>query len=301
MSPRSHSVFAVLAAGLLASGCRDVAGPAPILTDHRVLYSVLEVGSPSVRVVAEEYFAEGFWQPLLGMTGSVSGSQGAAALRPATPDVERCFVPEAPGTIQSDELACYLGALPQPAGASEQLTLDVVMPDGARVSGVVVTPEPPMASIPADSQRVSVAFQQLPELDRLPIAIVPIVLEAAPGGHRVDVVATVERLFVFGGSGATVDPTGCRVETSTAPFREGRLQGAHDLYLYKASCGVTWDSLDLAVHVVSMEANYAGYMDRVLGSSSVDRTRARFGLDGAVGVFGAVATTILPLRVIFDP
>jgi hypothetical protein len=42
-------------------------------------------------------------------------------------------------------------------------------------------------------------------------------------------------------------------------------------------------------------------MERVLGSSSIDATRAGFGIEGAVGVFGAVATTILPLRVVFGP
>jgi len=287
---------------LLAAGCRDAAGPVPVLSYHRAVYSVLEVESSLVRVLAEELLDSG-GRPLRGAQGAVTGEYGSAPLTEAALGLSPCFAVDAPGLGPGDG-GCYAGLLPQPAGASETLTLDLVLADGGEVRGALVTPEPPLASIPPDSQRVSVAFQALP-IDALPIAIVPIVLEAAPGAERVDVVTTVEQAF-RGGGGEMIDPAGCEVQASAAPFRWPQLQGQHDLYLYQVTCRpsgsvIPWDSLDLAVHVISMERNYAMYMERVLGSSSIDATRAGFGIEGAVGVFGAVATTILPLRVVFEP
>ena len=287
---------------LALAGCREVAGPSPVLSNHRAVYAVIEVGSPQVRVLAEELLDTGGRRPLQGAQGSVSGSYGSAPLTEAVAGPQPCFA-TALGEMTSGQEGCYTGLLPRPAGAGESLTLDMVLPDGSEVRGALVTPEPPVASIPPDSQRVTVVSQVLPR-DGLPIAIVPIVLEAAPGGQRVDVVATVVRAFRFGGGGETIDPGGCEVATSTGSFRAPQLQGEHDLFLYSVTCRVSgqvipWDSLDLAVHVISMEENYATYFDRVLGSSSIAATRASFGLEGAVGVFGAVATTVLPLRVVF--
>jgi len=289
---------------VVLAACLDPAGPEPVFQEQRAVFSVLEVGSPVVRLLADEIFEGGSRGPLRGASGSVTSAGGAAALASAVGGPVLCFTDSSSsGAGTAAEEGCYSAMLAQPLGGSETVTLDMTLPDGRRVLGALTTPEPPQAYIPPDSQRVTTIFQSLP-LDRLPIAIVPIGLDAAPGGERVDVVATVDRAFRFQGSGALIDPAGCTVEATTAPFRAPRLGGEHDLHLYSVQClesgsGVAWDSLDLSVQVVSMDANYAGYANSILGSSSIDVERAGFGLDGAIGVFGAVATTVLPLRIVY--
>ena len=298
-------VLGAIGIAVLLTGCRDAVGPEPILSGFRTIYGVLEVESPLVRVLAEEVMDTGGRQVLRGAHSVLSGAFGSTPLIEAAPGLGPCFVTYSPAFTGGEE-GCYAGLLPEPVGGSAALTLDMVLPDGSQVRGTLVTPEPPIARIPPDSQRVSVPFLNPPNPeDRQPIAIVPVILDAAPGGHRVDVVAKVARAFPSGRGGEEMDPRGCEVHASTAPFHAPELVGEHDWNLYRVLCRegdsvVPWDSLDFDVHVISMEENYAGYVNDVLGSNAIDATRAGFGLDGAVGVFGAVATTVLPLTVFRD-
>ncbi len=42
-------MLAAVGLGLALAGCREVAGPSPVLSNHRAVYAVLEVGSAQVR------------------------------------------------------------------------------------------------------------------------------------------------------------------------------------------------------------------------------------------------------------
>lgn len=287
--------------GLVAASvaCLEPAGPSPVYSAGTAVYSVLEVGSALVRVVAESYLETGR-QPLSGATGIVSSPGGSATLTEAVDSLLACFQAKGGINIGGDE-GCLAGLLPQPVAAGDPLTLRLDLPDGRVIRGSLLSPGVPIASIPADSQRVTARFQS----DPLAIAIVPVVLDSAPGAERVEVIAEVERAF-SGGGGATIDPWRCEVSSAAPPFRRPLLQGAHDFNLHGVIClvdgsEVGWDSLDLSLHVVAMEVNYATYRDLAHGSSSLDVTRAGFGVDGAVGVFGAVATAVVPLRVVYQP
>jgi hypothetical protein len=298
-------VLGAIGIALLLAGCRDAAGPEPILSGFLTVYGVLEVESPLVKVLAEEVLDAGGRQVIRGAQAVLSSAFGSTPLIESAPGLGPCFATYSPAFTAGEE-GCYAGMLLQAVGPSETLTLGLILPHGSEVRGTLVTPEAPVAWIPPDSQRVSVAFLIPPDPeDHQPIAIVPVVLDAAPGGHRVDVVAKVVRAFPLGRGGEEMDPRGCQVDASTAPFHAPELVGEHDWNLYGVLCRegesvVPWDSLLFDVHVISMEQNLAGYMNDVLGSNALDATRAGFGLDGAVGVFGAVATTVLPLTVFLD-
>lgn len=290
---------------VILAGCRNAAGPEPILSSYRAVYAVLEAESSDVRVVAEDILSIGVRLPLQGALAIVSGAYGSSPLTEAAPGSQPCFV-EAVPLMTSGEEGCYVGFLPQAAGALETLTLEMTLPDGSDILGTLVTPAPPVAHFPPDSQRVTVAFNEVIPGDFYPIAVVPVVLEDAPGGERVDVTARVVRAYRLYGGGDTIAAVGCEVASATGAFRDPPLRGQHDFSLHNVVCRengsvVLWDSLDLAVDVTSMEENYAGYVNQVLGSRSIRASRAGFGLEGAVGVFGAVATTVLPLRIVFVP
>jgi hypothetical protein len=281
--------------GLLlpATACRDVAGPGPALTNHRAVYAVIEVGAAGVALLAEEILESGGRGPLRGAQASVSGPSGSVWLNEAALGPPTCFLVEIVGPVLGEE-GCYTGTLLEPVGSMEAFSLAMALQGGNEVRGAVVTPEPPVASIPADSQTVSAFFGDRHPLDRAPRAIVPIILHSALGASRVDVVAEV----------AGVDPAACAVDAWTGPWFAPRLEGRHDWYLYEAPVcreGTVFDHrgpFDLDIHIIAMEENYAGYMNHVLGSGSIDVTRAGFGVEGATGVFGAVASTVLSLRII---
>jgi hypothetical protein len=291
-----------LAMAAMVAGCRNPAGPEPVYSFHRAVYAVVEVEDTVVRVLAEELLETLGRLPLRGAQAAVSGAFGSAALTEAAAGLPPCFATYSP-VFTGGEDGCYAGLLPSPLGGREALSLEIDLPDGGEVRGALVTPELPVASIPPDSQRVHVPFFVPPHPeDHQPVAIVPILLEAAPGAHRVDIVAKAVRAF----GGGQFEPRGCEVSASAPPVYPPALEGQIDWYLHRVVCRVgdsvvPLDSLDLDLHVVSMDRNYAGYMDRVLGSSAIDQTRAGFGLQGAVGVFGAVATSVLPLRIVREP
>jgi hypothetical protein len=296
MSGRARPTLLLVALAVVSVACRDAAGPEPVFSSQRAVYAAFEVGSPGVTLLAEGLTEHGSSAPLRGAEATVSGTSGSVALTEA-PSSE-CFVePMSPVLVRPDD-ACYTGALPQPAGTSEALALEMMLPDGGRVRGSLVTPGLPVASIPPDSQTVTPYWGARHQLDQAPRAIVPITLHSAPGATRVDIVATV----------AGVDPSACRIDASAGPWFAPQLEGKHDWYLFeRPDCrpGTVIDSsgdwIDLDIHVIAMENNYAGYMNHMLGNSSIDVTRAGFGLEGAVGVFGATATTVLSLRLLYGP
>ena len=295
MTDGPKGALLLLGLALATAACRDVAGPEPVLSSNRAVYAMLEVGAAEVALVADEIPASGRRGPLSGAQATLSGPWGSVTLVEAALGPPTCFLVEVPGPSPGEE-GCYTGALPQPAGAGDAMALNLTLPDGDEVRGALVTPEPPVGSIPPDSQVVTPYWGARHPLDRSPRAIVPIALLDAPGAARVDVVATV----------AGVEPGACTIEAFVGSWHAPRLEGTHDWYLYEApDCrlgtvidhGGPW--IDLDIHLIAMEDNYAGYMDHVLGSSSIDVTRAGFGLEGAVGVFGAVATTVLSLRLLY--
>ena len=299
MRRRSGLLF-IGSLALTVSGCLDAAGPSRALSKHLSLYSVVQVGSALVQVLVEETLVSGSTRALEGATAFVQGAHGTSTLLEGAAGPGACFTGAGPGPVLS-EPGCYSGLLPQPASGGDSLTLEVTLPDGAVVRGALRTPELPVASIPPDSQRVAVPFLE----DFFPIAMVPVQLESAAGGLRVDVVAVVDTAYLST-PGDAIHPSACGVGASTNPFRTQPLRGQDDLLVYGVRCvrqdaPVPWDSVDLVVQVISMDENYADYTSHMLCSGVVAKLWSEMGIDGAVGVFGAVAVTELRVRLIYAP
>jgi hypothetical protein len=284
---------------VVSPGCVDVTEPARDLSGHRAVYAVLEVGSTMVRLIAEEIHESGLRMPLEGGSAMVEGPHGGIALAEGPSGPGACLA-GTDGAPVPPEPGCYTGHLPQPTSAGDSVTLDVTFVDGTVLRGRLLAPAVPVASIPPDSQRVRVVERSSVGF---PIAVVPVSLEAAVGARRVDLLPVVEAAWW---TGTTIDPRDCRVSASSAPFRGRSPAGEDDLLIHAVRCVagdfvLPWDSIDLEVQVVAMEENYAEYTTRALCSGLVAEARAGFGIEGAVGVFGAVAVARLPLRLVFEP
>jgi hypothetical protein len=284
---------------VVMSGCLDATEPSRDLSAHRAVYAVLEVGSTMVRLLAEEIHEGGLRVPLEGGTAVVEGPHGATALGEGASGPGVCSA----GTGSAPVLpapGCYTGHLPQATSEGDSVTLHVTFADATVLRGALRAPSVPVATIPSDSQRVTVIHRSNASF---PIAVVPVGLESAVGAYRVDILPVVETAYV---TGDTIDPRDCVVHASSAPFPARYLTGESDLVIHAVRClradvALPWDSVDLTAQVVAMDENYAEYTTRALCSGLVSQPRAGFGIEGAVGVFGAVAVAALPLRLVFDP
>jgi hypothetical protein len=286
---------AALGVAAMSAACSYPDEPAPVPSAHRAVFSVIEVGSPVARLIGRDVAADAGLKPLANAAVTISGAGSVATLASTEAAAPDCFAaPDVDLPAWGIE-GCYAGRLTRSVEPSTAYALSVVLPDGSRVSGSLTTPAVPSASIPADSQRVSVLTYSSP--DGLPIAIVPIELAAAPGSGRVDAFTTVRRGWtVQQGKPTTFDVSRCTSTSQMLPFRLARFPDSKDLWIYSASCGVSWDSVDVDVHVVGADPNYAGYANSVLSGLATPAAASGFGLSGAVGVFGALAERVLSLR-----
>jgi hypothetical protein len=284
---------------VVTSGCVDATEPSRDLSAHRAVYAVLEVGSTMVRVLAEEIHESGLRSPLEGGTAVVEGPQGATALGEGASGPGVCSSGTGSAPVQPAP-GCYTGHLPQATSEGDSVRLDMTFADGSVLRGALRAPAVPVASIPPDSQRITVIYRSNASF---PIAVVPVGLESAVGAYRVDILPVVESAYI---TGDAIDPRDCVVHASSAPFPTRSLSGEADLVIHAVRClradvALPWDSVDLTAQVVAMDENYAEYTTRALCSGLVSEARAGFGIEGAVGVFGAVAVAALPLRLVFEP
>jgi hypothetical protein len=308
-SRRGRAALTAALAAMVLAACLEPAGPEPRLSDQRAIYAMIEVGSTAARMIGRDLPSVGPTRPLVGATVTVGGPNGSTSLVSGA-RVTDCF-------RNSDEAAlwgeggCYSGRLSRVVEPGREYTLTVGLPDGRRIRGTVTTPSAPVVSIPADSQRVTTGYRQSPE--GLPIVIVPLVLASAPGAGRVDAYTTVRAAWTSetrrtpGGRDTIVaipiDPSTCTTRDEVLPFPVRNPPEPRDLWVYRLTCSPVsrWDSLDLDVHVVAAERNYADYMNTVLEGLATSGEQAGFGVDGAAGVFGALAKAVLKLRVLFVP
>jgi len=293
--------FALLAPVLLVA-CREVAGPEPMFEPLVALYAVLQPDSSVVRLLADQLGGGGERAPLSGGAGIVQTPGGAVTLVEFADSLRGCFV-TVDGTTGPATPGCYVGRLPQAPVPGDSVTFQFALPGGGTVVGAALVPGAPVATIPAEFHRVTTDFQGESAENPYPLARVPIDLGSAPFASSVRATASVARAYY---GGATFDIRNCGTRSSMTPFEAAPYQGRREFVLNDAICTRDgrplgpWDSLDVSVHVSAVDANYSAYIRGVVENSALTVSRAGFGVDGAVGVFGAVATTTVSFRVVYE-
>lgn len=286
----THALKLTLLVVMVAFGCEPAPTALDDLREQIAVYSVLVTGRDSVAVYVLRYpptpspFQPGF-SGVSGARVSISSTLGTTELLEQTDDTRPCFTP-GPDREPANNLGCYTAALPGGVLGSTDYSLRVETPDADVVGGNVRTPEKVLIEAPLDGavqpfglwSDTAAAFSlRWNGADRLPYAEVAIFPDDPLCEVTIAQVAGAEVRSTYGdqlgGVGGILivrdsTRTSLRVPISYAVCR-------HDGVL-------NHDSIPATITLAVYDENYAAYFDHVSG-------RDRNGLDGALGVFGAVS------------
>lgn len=206
---------------------------------------------------------------------------------------------------------CYRAELPGPIASGQDYSLEIVLPNGDRVTGATRVPSAPEILRPAAGARIPTAcghgelcfgreVQGPPFV--LPVARFPVRWSQPPTAGRAQVVVSPHRV-VFDGVEYSGDSCflGSRNPLGTL------VTDSIDWPVPNISCGAEplsparFDSIITDVVVTALDPGYERYLETVLEGSSVRASSVREGLDGAYGVFGAAAASSRRIVLVRDP
>ncbi len=301
----------ILALGALATAClRD---PDPFDLDDAALsvHAVLEAGADSAVVLISRPTRPGDPGPV--PYDPVSEAEVGLVLAADTTWLVED--PDAPcvGPWYADGsgsgAGCYRAPLDRPVAPGAVYGLVVRLPDGGRVTGETRVPEPVDVVAPDVGASVSVACDtddrcepEPPEFG--PIASVRIAWSAPPDDEAVVVQIAVREVYSGGavypgdacelGWGPLVGGPATPLRTETVRWDLPRVTCAGEL------ARTRFDSIRAEIRVVALNPAYTRYAEAAWeGTIRVDATSQ--GLDGALGVFGAVAPALQEVLLVRDP
>jgi hypothetical protein len=306
--------WAAVAVVMSATGCELVREPTVVepLERPATVHAILRAGDDTVRVLISRARVLGPRVDIVPVTGAevwIHGPSGRVALRETGPEMAPCMaLPPTPpvGSPEDDEgEGCYIGVLPAPVQPGERYGLSITLPSGDLVVGETNVPMPPTVSLKSSSRLV---LRTTRDGTAAP-ASVGLVWSRGPDAVALQFgvgpgVAYVGDEVVPGASCWVYSPP------FFAPWTR-RPAGEMELQVFDAGCDmvpsppetgpvepVPWDSISFAVYVAAADTAYGYYYEHHLGNDVLPWPRAAAGLEGAVGVFGAVAVTKVPLMIV---
>lgn len=314
LAPLSRAAAAALALVLCAnaSACKLLREPTPLegLGERVVVHAMLEAGSERVgvrmrRVRAPAFLGDSASRPLSG--AAVRIARGGATV--ALPEDAAGFAPCAPSTAQTEPPAtagagCYAASLPGGVVPGEPHELRIDLPaGGGTVRGTAVAPAPARVLSPAAGARLGVPGTSSPGGG----AVLPVRWEAGAGVAGIAISLLAREVFE---GGKAVPGATCFADLS-GPGAQGGLLDARaadsaTLRVEGLFCGISGnspaepgrpvaaDSVRAVLRVLAFDTAYTRYAE-VFENKSARPEAATAGLSGALGVFGGVAETRVPV------
>lgn len=290
---------------LILAGCIRDADPFTVDTRPLQVHAVLQAGADSATVLLSRPASDRHsYLPVSGAEVYLSHDGGAVRLSEHGGGAACAVSGRTPiGT----GLGCYTGALPEPVQPGPVYALEVVLPGGARVTGRTTVPEQLQLTAPEPGVAYAVEcapaqyfsqcrsdFSDEPPYGFVPLAVITLQWESAPDGSLVEALFRPVRVVKDG----TAYPGGaCEVEPPTLFRAAAASRGSvrwpvHSIYCSGPIDVIGWDTIYMAATVAVYDSAYATYMDAVRGRDAARVQSVSAGLEGALGVFGAVNTTV---------
>lgn len=290
------------AAGVLAlslsAACDFTRPPSPFeySEDNVAVYAVLEAGADTVRVSLARFDARAGvpgerFTPVSGARAGIVHGSGTTGLVEAASGFTDCFRSPVPsGEQRPIQAGCYAARLPVRIASGETYRLRVHLPDGDSIAGSVVVPHPPRLRSPEEHARVEIPARASVGTVQSP-GMVGVGWAAPPGVGRIEIAVAVDAVYREQG---LVRGASCRIQVGHPPAGSLVRLDSVALYVFPPDCVVgpapaVWDSITARLVLTAYDTAYARYVAEVHGGS-VRRSRARAGVSGALGVFGAAAS-----------
>lgn len=211
---------------------------------------------------------------------------------------------------------CYRATFTEPVEPGQEYHLEILLPDGGRITGQTTVPQPPRILEPAAGETVVASCDSpdscygqrptYPDQEFVPVAWVPMVWELPPGVRRV--IPTLEETTTFH-DGQTYTG-GCELGRIFARFGAQAEPGAaadslpwpvlNIQCLEEALQPGRFDSIRARMSVYALGPTYTAYLNALAGGNTVREARASHGLSGAYGVFGATTPAHRTLMIVRD-
>lgn len=271
-----------------AGGCDFQRDPVSVDVAGSVgVFSVLRAGSDTVSVLIlgfpdnPEPFVRSY-TPIAGAEVHLGVGNTSVRLEEAPAGFARCA--QSDGAPADMTGGCYVAVIPGGVRPDGRYTLAIRLPGGGTVRGETVVPQPPVLISPGPGARVRAAADG-------PGYLLDLVWETPAGVGAVDV-------------SIRTDLASCSIfyeeQLSTSgSFRLGGARPGRDstvLRIAGVGCSergvpVRVDSIGARVRITAYDTAYARYADEAVQRNAVLVERASAGLQGAIGVFGAAAST----------
>lgn len=280
---------------LLVSGCQREPTRIELPEDEIIVLSMLEAGADTVRMLLlrggyDQRSGTPQIEPIVGAEPELSRDGQRALLEPAPRGV--LCVAAHPGFVVGGEPAqegCYVAALPGGVRAAARYGLRALLPDGAVVTGGAKVPEPPEVLTPEPGERVPAEWATSALQATRPVTIR---WRSRGGTASVGLVAVVTGVFI---GGEAQEWHGCRVAGSgSALFPPDRETAQWRLWIFGCVPDVSpgaapADSIEVELRVIANDAAFTRYIEAGFGRS-IRRSDVSANLEGAVGLFGAMAS-----------
>ena len=291
----------LLCVPVFASGCFRDADPFDLDQEIVQVFAVLAAASDSATVLISLPTTDPFsYRPVRGAEVRLI-TPGASLLLEERTDGTACAA--AARTPIGDGTGCYTAALPTEIEAGVEYGLDIRLADGTRVIGAARVPAGVHITAPQPGTLYTVAcpppgttpdcrgsFRDEPPFDFMPLTVVQIEWDTPPAAARVDALFTVGRIV---SNGVTYPSAGCQIEPETvfepAAAERGRARWPiYSIYCFPPLDLRGWDTIYVNARIATYDSAYATYLDAVAGRDAAREESVSAGLDGAIGVFGAV-------------
>lgn len=306
------SFVALLALGLLTGCLRD---PDPIALDEQALnvHAILEAGADSAVVVVS--------RPRTSTQPSFTGYQGVndaeVRLLAGTDTtwllhdpVRPCVSPSPYGGPASTAEGCYQADLGAPVQPGSRYRLEVALPDGTHATGETLVPPAVSLRVPDPGGRFTVSCNDTEscrsqrsswQYTGESVVAIPVAWKQpeAVAGARVTLSSAVVHWNTLELAG---DACPLGVLNAPEPDTDSTTVEVVGVHCDEDSPfgPVTFDSIRAELSVVGWNEHYARYQE-ARRSRGIRVDAATQGLDGAYGVFGAVAVTTRSVILVRDP
>lgn len=307
---RIATLLVPLVVSPLLAGCLRDADPIDIPDDAPAVFAILEAGADTAAILVAR---AGHWLDQPGYEG-IDGAEVRlihdADTLWAIADPSRPCVgfgdPTGGGPAFTE--GCYHLTLPAPIEPGEAYGLEIALPNGQRVVGATTVPQPPALTAPDPTLRVTASCQdplycygQYNERtdEFVPVAWVPVEWELPAGHEVVQLQVTGVAAYL---DGATY-PSGCYLGYGFGGDdvdRTGRW-AIPNIGCFDTLDPARFDSIRAAVTAATLDRAYAAFLDAVEQGQSVRAASVSQGLEGAYGVFGAIAPARRTFTILRDP
>lgn len=311
---RHLRVPVAVAAVTVAMGCDRDDPTIPSASRGPVtVQAILRAGDDTVRVAITQTRFSLFGTRLAPVSGAevwIHGPHASVALRETGPELVACLwaPPGAPTEPPDDDVAggCYVGVLPAAIQPGERYGLSITLPDGNMVEGETFVPKPGTVTLEAGGRVV------LPPAGPGLGWPVGVDLAWSRDSDAVALQFDLQRSVPYAAD-KVIEGGACSVAYTFEPSRTRAAAGTGELQVYRVHCirqvdpddpnryePIAWDSVKTAVYVVAENPEYGYFTDYLLFEEAMPLPKASAGIRGAVGVFGAVTVTGVPIVFVQD-